>query len=277
MGSLGRDVAYGVGEFFNVRVKHHEIIDTPAGKSRLRKSHVISYLQGKLGFNDKLSIDQAGAAIHSAEEILSFASENPQGVVLRGWGATALLREVPHIVCVRVCAPTGVRVERMMHRLQTADRDRVAAEVAHSDEAHQAIMRRHFNIQSTDATQYDVVLNTERMSVAECVEAVVHAAKSADFAETEASHARLQDVALEARCRGRLRADPATSHCRISLGVRDGRVTLSGTVESRAAVLDCERVVAAVPGMKAIENRLKSVEDVGDPARMYQAQFLNRT
>ena len=277
MGSLGRDVAQGVGQFFDIHVRHHEIIDTLASKSRLRKSHVISFLQGKLGLQDKPSIDQAGAAIHSAEEILSFASESPQGVVLRGWGATALLREVPHVVCVRVCAPTGLRVERMMRRLDTADRDRVAAEIAHSDEAHEAIMRRHFNIQSTDATQYDVVLNTERMSVAECVEAVVHAAKSADFAETEASHARLQDVALEARCRGRLRADPATSGCRISLGVRDGRVVMSGTVESRAAVLDCERVIAAVPGMLAVENHLKSIEDVGDPARMFQAQFLNRT
>lgn len=276
MGSLGRDVAYGVGEFFNIRVKHHEIIDTPAGKSRLRKSHVISFLQGKFGFDDRLSIDQAGAAIHSAEEILSFASDSPQGVVLRGWGATALLREVPHVVCVRVCAPNSLRVERMMRRLDTTDRDRVTTEIGHSDEAHEAIMRRHFNMQSTDATHYDVVLNTERMSVAECVEEIVHAAKSADFAETEASRARLQDVALEARCRGRLRTDPATSRCRISLGVRGGRVVMNGTVETRAAVLDCERVVAAVTGTPAVENHLKSIEDVGDPARMFQAQFLNR-
>ena len=51
---------------------------------------------------------------------------------------------------------------------------------------------------------------------------------------------------------------------------------MNGTVESRAAVLDCERVVAAVPGAVAIENHLKTIEDAGDPARMFQAQFLNR-
>jgi cytidylate kinase len=277
MGSLGRDVAYGVGEFFNIRVKHHEIIDSVGSKSRLRKSHVITYLQGKLGLLDKLTSDQAGIAIHSADEILALAIERPQGIVLRGWGATALLREVPHVVCVRVCAPTGLRVERMMRRLDSHDRETVAREIAHSDESHQAIMRRHFNIEASDATQYDVVLNTERMSVAECVDAVVHAARSADFAETEASRARLLDVALVARCRGRLRADSATSRCKLTLGARNGRVTLGGTVESHATALDCERVIAAVPGVLTLENRLKRIEDAGDPARLFQADVFNRT
>lgn len=276
MGSLGRDVAYGVGEYFNIRVKHHEVIDPLASKARLRKSHVISYLQGKLGLRDTLTSDQAGMAIHSADEILSMAADNPQGIVLRGWGATALLREVPHVVCVRVCAPNGLRVERMMRRLDTTDRERIAAEISHSDETHAAIMRRHFHIEATDATQYDVVLNTERMSVAECVDAVVHAAKSADFAETDASRARLMDVALEARCRSHLRLDPATVRCKFTLAVRQCRATLSGVVESHAVALDCERVIAAVPGILGLENRLKTGEDAGDAARLFQVDVSNR-
>lgn len=263
MGSLGRDVAYGVGEAFGIRVKHHEIIDNLADKARLRKTHVISYLQGKLGFLDRMTIDQAAIAIHSADELLSLAASEPGGIVLRGWGATALMREVPHVMCVRVCAPTPLRVERMMERLDSTDRERVTTEISHSDEAHAAIMRRHFDIQATDATHYDLVLNTERMSVAECVDAVVHAAKSPGFAPTPASVARLADLALEARCRAALRRNDATRQCRITLRADDGRVTMSGMVDTAALARACEDAVSATSGVSAVENHLKAIASAG--------------
>ena len=263
MGSLGKDVAYGLGDVFNIRVKHHEIVDHVADKSRLRKTHVISYLQGKLGFLDRLTIDQASIAIHSADEILGLAADAAPGIVLRGWGATALLRGIPHVVCVRVCAPDELRVERMMQRLDSDDRDRVATEIANSDQAHNAIMRRNFAVTANDATHYDVVLNTERMSVAECVDAVAHAVRSADFAETDASRGRLKNAALEARCRARMRRDPVTRDCQPGILARDGRVVLSGVVAARAQVEACEALAAATPGVSAVENMLKSIEAAG--------------
>ena len=263
MGSLGKDVAYGLEEVFNIRVKHHEIVDDVANRARLRKTHVISYLQGKLGFLDRLTIDRAAIAIHSADEILTLAAESAPGIVLRGWGATALLRGIPHVVCVRVCAPIDLRIERMMQRLDCAERDRVATEIALSDEAHDAIMQRNFAVAATDATHYDVVLNTERMSVSECVDAVVHAVKSPDFAETEASRALLSNSALEARCRAALRRDDLTRDCRPAIVARDGRVTLSGVVGTDFQAQGCEALVTAVPGVVSVENSLKSMDAAG--------------
>ncbi len=263
MGSLGKDVAYGLGDVFNIRVKHHEIVDHVADKTRLRKTHVISYLQGKLGFLDRMTIDQASIAIHSADEILTLAAETSEGIVLRGWGATALLRSIPHVVCVRVCAPTELRVERMMERLDSDERDRVITEIAHSDQAHDAIMKRNFAVAATDATHYDVVLNTERMSVAECVEAVVHAVRSADFAETESSRARLENAALEARCRAVLRRDGKTRDCQVAIAALGGRVMLSGVVNTVAQAAACAELTSAVRGVSGVENVLKSMESAG--------------
>lgn len=263
MGSLGKDVAYGLGDVFNIRVKHHEIVDHVADKTRLRKTHVISYLQGKLGFLDRMTIDQASIAIHSADEILSLAAETSEGIVLRGWGATALLRSIPHVVCVRVCAPTELRVERMMERLDSDERDRVITEIAHSDQAHDAIMKRNFAVAATDATHYDVVLNTERMSVAECVDAVVHAVRSADFAETESSRARLANAALEARCRAALRRDGKTRNCQVGIAALGGRVMLSGVVSTIAQAEACEALSSDVRGVSGVENALKCMESAG--------------
>src|SRR5204863_164081 len=73
------------------------------------------------------------------------------GAIIRGWGATHLLRDVPHAVSVRVCAPFEVRQKRMMKRLATDDEERIAEEIRLNDEAHSAIVRRHFGLQWTES------------------------------------------------------------------------------------------------------------------------------
>jgi cytidylate kinase len=200
MGSLGKDVADGLGKALDLPVIYHEVIEPLADRMRVRKSHVKRLLDGSAGLFERLTADKTSLSIFSADEILSSAVQG-KGAVIRGWGATHLLREVPHAVCVRVCAPFEVRKNRMMERLSTSEADRVSEEIRHNDEAHTAIMRRHFSLQWTDPENYDVVLNTERVSIDECIDEVIALIASPEFAETERSHRQLQDLALTWRVR----------------------------------------------------------------------------
>src|SRR3954464_11677624 len=120
MGSLGKDVAKGLSEALGLKVQHHEIIDHLANRARVRKSHVISFLEGSQGIFERLTVDNLKLRILTADEIMS-AAESNEGVILRGWGATSLLKDVPH--CVRVCvsAPLRAGVRRMMKRLDIAE------------------------------------------------------------------------------------------------------------------------------------------------------------
>src|SRR6185503_12355124 len=161
------------------------------------------------GLLERLTADRTSLSIFSADEIINLAMQGP-GAVIRGWGATRLLRDVPHAVCVRVCAPFELRKRRMMERLGTADEARVADEILKNDEAHTAIMKRNFAVQWTEAEHYDLVLNTERVSVRECVDQVMRLVKSPEFAETEQSRARLRDLALASSIRAALRVSSRT-------------------------------------------------------------------
>src|SRR5258707_7786513 len=163
MGSLGKDVARGLGEALGLPVIYHEVIDHLADRMRVRKSHVIRLLDGSAGLLERLTADKTSLSIFTADEIYAIASKG--GAIIRGWGATHLLREVPHVVCVRVCAPFDLRRQRMMERLGSDDSDMVAEEIRINDEAHTAIMRRPFSGQWTDPEHSDVVLNTKPASV----------------------------------------------------------------------------------------------------------------
>ena len=204
-------------------------------------------LDGKAGLLERLSSDHTSLFLHSAEEVIEFARRG-KGAIIRGWGATHLLHAVPHVICTRICAPMPVRITRMMERLSTDDTEQVESEIRTNDEAHAAVIRRHFGVQWTDADHYDLALNTHRLSVDECVDAVLQLVRLPQFAQTDDSQQRLEDLALAARVRAALRRSPETRASKAEVRCDAGRVTLSGNVntDQRLAMLE---VVVGLPGV----------------------------
>lgn len=258
MGSLGKDVAAQLSERLGKRVVHHEIIDQLANKMRLRKSHVIRFLEGKAGIWERLTTDQTSLSIYTADETFQLA-ESGQVAVIRGWGAAHLLRPIPHVICVRVCAPLELRTRRMMERLKTDDRDLVESEIRLNEEAHGAITRRHFGINWQDSENYDLVLNTERLAIDECVEEIMNLLDDRAFQETPASIQMFGNLALQTHVRAALRQNPRTAKMVITIEADEGRVTLSGILESGLEAKDAVEVASTVPGVKDVVSQLRAV------------------
>ncbi|MGH8704501.1 MAG: cytidylate kinase family protein [Burkholderiales bacterium] len=262
MGSLGKDVASGLGEALGVPVIYHEVIDHLADRMRLRRSHVVRLLDGSAGLLERLTSDKTSLFIHTADELIGMSLQG-KGAVIRGWGATHLLRDVPHAVCVRVCAPREVRQQRMMERLGTSDAVQVAEEIHRSDEAHTAIMRRNFGLQWTDPENYDVVLNTERVSVQDCVDEILGLVRSAEFAETEKSRRQLEDLALSARVWAALRRAPETRQTKASVTSNSGVVAVAGCGTDE--LLKIVEIAVAVPGVRDVVYRPRESGDTRPP------------
>jgi cytidylate kinase len=259
MGSLGKDVARGLGEALGLPVIYHEVIDHLADRMRVRKSHVIRLLDGSAGLLERLTADKTSLSVFTADEIFSIAARG--GAVIRGWGATHLLREVPHVLCVRVCAPFELRKRRMMARLNSDEESHIADEIRINDEAHTAIMRRHFGVQWTEPEHYDVVLNTKRVAVDECVSEVLSLARAPQFMETEDSRQTLDDLALAARVRAALRRAPETREAKVQVSSETGRILLSGA-SSTDEMLAFVEVASAVPGVRDVAYRSNPGEEV---------------
>lgn len=257
MGSLGKDVAARLSEQTGKQVVHHEIIGQLANKLRLRKSHVIRFLEGKAGIWERLTTDKTSLSIYTADETFHLV-ESGQVAVIRGWGAAHLLRPVCHVVCVRVCAPLELRVKRMMERINTDDRGFVENEIKLSEEAHGAITRRHFGLNWQDPENYDLVLNTERLTIDECVEEITNLLDDPAFQETPESMRIFGNLALQAHVRAALRQDPRTTKMIISIDADEGRITLSGILEPDLDAKDAVEVAVKVPKVTDVINQLRS-------------------
>jgi osmotically-inducible protein OsmY len=122
-------------------------------------------------------------------------------------------------------------------------------------------MRRHFGVQWTESEHYDVVLNTKRVSVDECVTEVLSLARGPQFVETERSRQKLDDLALAARVRAALRRAPETREARVQVSSQTGRITLSGA-SSTDEMLAFVEVASAVPGVRDVAYRTHPGEEV---------------
>src|SRR5689334_15926202 len=131
MGSLAKDVALQLADTLGLAVMRHEVVEHVAERMNVHKSLISRLRGGKAGLVERLTTDQRSVAIFTAEELFALADRG--NVVLRGWGATALLRPVPHVLCVRITRPLAKRVEWLMAHLNTDDPGFAEAEVRRSD------------------------------------------------------------------------------------------------------------------------------------------------
>jgi len=258
MATLGKDVALGVCEALGLEQVRHEVGDVVAGRMQVKKSLIRRIREGKASKVERWAADDKTISIFTAEEVLDRALKGK--ALIRGWGATLLLRSVAHIPCVQVCAPLELRVKRLMDRLETDDEDLARHEIAVDDTARATRMREYYNVEWGDPALYDITLNTERIPIATCVDQVVALARSPAFQETPESRARLEDLALQARARAALRADARTADTDVVIDVARRRMTLRGiVVDDRERAL-VEEVVGAMPGAQGVANELRTMK-----------------
>ena len=254
MGSLAKDVALRLAEVGQLAEMRNEVVENVAGRMQVPASLIRRLREGKAGLVERLSTDKQQVALFTAEEL--FVQALRGDVVLRGWGATCLLRPVQHVVRVRITRPFEQRVAWLMDSLGTDDREAAEAEVRRSDSAHAARMNAQFGVTWGDPLLYDAVLNTERLSVDSCVEQILQLARRPEFQETAESRAVLEGLALSARVRAALKANESTSNVDVQIDSRDGRATLSGIVVNEREKEEAERVATTVAGVGKVDNKL---------------------
>jgi cytidylate kinase len=255
MGSLAQDVAEQLAQELGLATLQHEVADHVAQRMHVSRSLISRLRAGKAGPIERFTADRTSIAVYTAEDVLETAARG--NVVLRGWGATALLRSVPHVPCIRIMRPFDKRVAWLMAELGTDDRELAENEIRRSDHANATRMHDQFGVDWGDPVLFDLVLNTDRLSVDTCVQQIKALLARPEFAETAESQALLRGMALSAHVRAALRGHDSTHDVDVSIEAHGGVVTLSGIVVGEAERGAAEVVAAGVAGVSQVQNKLR--------------------
>jgi cytidylate kinase len=263
IGSFGLDVAAGLAAKLGLEIIQSDTVaNSIAGRLGVEESAVLRYVNGSASLLERWQIDRRKLFHFAAEEILRLAQQD--NVLIKGWGVATLLRDLPGVISVRVCAPLDFRVRVLMDRLGTKDADTVREQIERYDAARTRTMRAYFNVEQEDPRLYHVVLNTQRLSIEACVKTVSELAQSARF-QDNAVQSTLANKLVEAEISSALveRISLAAAPLGVSVSVANGKVTLSGTTSSGSVRMRAERIAQDIAGVCHIDNRILSVPTRG--------------
>ena len=186
-------------------------------------------------------------------------------VVIYGRGGQDLLPGITSVFRVRVIAPFEERVERWAER-EWIDPDLARSLVRKSDQQRAGFIKYYFDRNWANPIEYDVVINTARISNETAVKLIVDGVKDQNLADKKtACKSKLKDLIIQKKIQIARLADERIEDLWFTIEVEDGHVTLAGHVYSekeRQAALDDAQGVEGVTG---VTDQLKTIGYRSEP------------
>jgi cytidylate kinase len=176
-------------------------------------------------------------------------------VVLAGRSSTIVLRPVPHVVRVRTSAPERTRAQRLENEMGLTN-EAALNFVRHSDRERAARVKFLYQLDVDDSLLYDLVLNTERLTVEKGAALIHETLRDERFQSIEPGRREVVDLSLAALARAALMAHPQVEAHSLTVTCKDGHVSLTGGVredEQRTVAAD---VVGRIPGVVSVVNEI---------------------
>ena len=257
MGAGGPEIGQQVAERLGYRYVDQELISDAAHRYGLLEEKLSHLDESKPSLFERFDVETRRYITVIQTALFEFAEQDR--VVLMGRGGQWLLRGISHHLRVRVTAPFEYRVKCLGAKLSgpVAEKTspRTVAEMIRRDDTERAgRMRYLYDVNLSDPALYDLIINTEKLSVASAGDLIVALLSRPELATTPAAAQLVADRALASRVQVALATHPETRRYRITVEAKAGQVTLEGT----AALDEALEVAREVPGV--IDVRAQQVE-----------------
>jgi len=252
IGAGGPEIGQKLAERLSLHYVDQELISQAALRYGLREEKLSSLDESKPSLFERFDAETRRYITVLQTALYEFAERDR--VVLMGRSGPWLLRGIPHVLRVRVMAPFDLRVKRLGKRLSDQmgehTNPRMVHDTARRDDTEKAgRMRYLYEVDVRDPALYDLVLNTEKLSIDAAMELIAGVLQRPDMATTPAGQQIVADRALASRVQLALATHPETRRYRITVEAKTGVVTLEGTAAMDEAV-DVARGVVGVGNVK---------------------------
>ena len=189
--------------------------------------------------------------------LLDFAKND--NVVLYGRGCQDLLKGLSNVLRIRFTAPFEDRVEKFAER-EWIDPDLAYEFIRKSDHQRAGFIHFYYDRDWSDPLGYDLVFNTSAMSPATIVECIVAASKDGKLKSSEEGVVKfLDDIILAKKVETELLRCGKIESRHLKIASYNGKVNLSGHVDSEAELAEAVSVVNMVEGVMAVKNDLQVI------------------
>ncbi len=261
IGAGGPEIGQKLAERLDLHYVDQELISEAALRYGLLEEKLSDLDESKPSLLERFDAETQRYITVLQTALYEFAEKDR--VVLMGRSGQWLLRGIPHVFRVRVMAPFDLRVKHLGKRLSDQmgehTNPRMVHDMARRDDTEKAgRMRYLYEVDVRDPALYDLVINTEKLSIDAAVELIAGVLQGPDMATTPAGQQLVADRALASRVQVALATHPGTRRYRIAVDAKTGVVTLEGTAAMDEAV-DVARGVVGVRDVKTQQVDIPSI------------------
>ncbi len=244
LGSFGDQIAKNVAEKLNYKYADKLKIGEALAVHGLPAREVEKYDEKKPAFWN-FFLDQQKKFRHLIQAVIYDLAEKGN-VVIVGRGGQVLLKDLPGTLHVRIVAPEGIRLKRLME--QEGHSPKEAENILiQSDRDSSGYIESLFGADWDDQNLYDLLINTGTMSVGTAKNLIIDAISSPEFSESiDETIEKLADLALTQKVEAVLMGFPGIAYSHLQVQKRI--VTLKGTAQSRKLKEDCENAISKIEG-----------------------------
>lgn len=182
LGSRGDDIAAGVAARLRLRLVGRDLINEAA-----RQAGVPEVALAEIDELGLLGVKPSREAMRlyrlTAEQIIH-ARADEGNVILVGRGSQIALAGRPGILHLRIIAPLADRIHCLQERSGVAA-EAAAARIATSDRMRADYLLRHYGTRWDAPENYDLIINTSRLSVETVIALICHVADQTPYRDPQ--------------------------------------------------------------------------------------------
>jgi len=172
-------------------------------------------------------------------------------IIYYGNAGHLLLRDISHVLCVRLIAPVDFRARMLMERENMTHGDAIHY-IEQMDRQRKEWTRYLYGVDWLDPSLYDLTINLKTLEVEGAVEVVATAVQREEFQPTDESRSAMENLYLASRVRAALAADENTASAEVDVQAEGDVVYLKGRVRPASIVESVIQVAGKVEGVRQV-------------------------
>jgi cytidylate kinase len=244
--SQGRDVAEKLAQRMGYECVSREIIVEAAKEFNIPELKLVEAIEDPPSILERFTYGKERYLAYFQAVLLEhFQKDN---VVYHGLAGHFLVRDVSHVLKVRITAAMEDRVRLMIQRKGVTE-EHALHHVKRVDESRRKWSLHLYGIDTHDPTLYDIVIRIKKVSTDDAVDILCHALRLPRFQPTPESRQAVDDLAIAARVKVRL----IERYPRVQVAAKSGVVYLDVEAATSRDAEEIQNTVAEVKGVTSVQ------------------------
>ena len=253
--SYGKGIAEKVAQRLGYACLAREVLIEASKEYNIPEIKLFSAVHGTPSFLDHFTLEKEKYITYIQAALLKYLSKD--NVVYHGFGGQFFIKNIPHVLKIRINADIKDRVNILKEREEIANKEALRR-IRDIDKQRKKWSKHLYGIDTWNSSLYDLVIQIGKITVDEAVDVICSSATLNCFQTTPESQQAMNDLSLAANVKAALIDLKRDIWVSAQNGVVGIRASIQESKEYKLTQ-DIKKIVDEIPGVKEVRMDITSI------------------